>query len=227
MTFDVYIVDDDPVIREELIELVSGEGYQAYGFAAGGTFLSAAGELAPGCVILDQNLPDITGIELLEQLIGARSAHHVLMLTGVGRITMAVAAMQLGAVDFIEKPCTASRLLEAIASAQARLAQEQIIRTRRSSALELLARLTPRELEVAAIVCRGFSSKEVARELCISPRTVDNHRASLTAKLDVKSLPDLLRLLVDADLCEMDLPEGVSQPFDTAAGELPDRSIMY
>ena len=193
---DIYIVDDDPAVRDALRLVFELEGYRVQAFAEGTTFLATARARVPACVILDVHMPGRSGLEVLGEL-GTHYAAPIFMLSGQGDIPMAVEAIRHGAHDFIEKPFDAdtvvARVREAI-DARQRSAGEK------GSASPLAAfageeQLTPREREVLERIALGASNKEAGRQLGISPRTIEVHRARIMEKLGARNTADLVRIV--------------------------------
>lgn len=194
----VYIVDDDPALRSELVDLISSMGMTAREFADGRAFLDVAADLPVGCVLLDYSMPGLTGLDVQRELARREIGHGIIMLTGRGAVSIAVSAMQSGAIDFLEKPFPPKGLLDALAVAFERVEKLTEAREARKAAVERIGRLTPRELQVLKAICNGRPNKVVAHELGISMRTVEVHRANLMSRLGVRSLSDALRLLLAA-----------------------------
>jgi two-component system, LuxR family, response regulator FixJ len=193
---EIFIVDDDPSIRAALSVVLGIEGFATAGFSDGEGFLAAARAGAPGCVLLDLHLPGCSGIELLKKLDAPRYPAPILVISGIGDIPTVVEAIRGGALDFIEKPfdpaAVAARVREAMQAWQNR---------RRSGALPVgdfpgRERLTAREFEVLERIAQGASNKEAGRQLGISPRTVEVHRARIMEKLGAKNAADLMRIVL-------------------------------
>jgi two-component system response regulator FixJ len=191
---ELFVVDDDPGVLRALTTLFSLQGYQVSTFGEGGTFLREARARVPSCIILDVNLPGRTGIDLLSELNAQKYAAPILIMSGEGDIAMAVSAIKSGAFDFIEKPFQADavveRVREAVRGWNARHAPAP------EHASEQYALLSQREREVLHHIMQGRSNKEAARELGISPRTIEVHRGRIMAKLGAKNAADLVRLMM-------------------------------
>lgn len=195
----VHIVDDDASVRAATSFLLRSRGYATQIYASGNEFLSE-GRLQEGCVLLDLRLGSITGLEVQEALNARAVDLPVVMLTGHGDVSTAVAAMKLGAVDFIEKPYEEASLIEAIERAL-RLASTRAEQDRmKGRAKTRLANLSPREMQVLQGLVAGMTNKAIARELDLSPRTVEMHRANMMESLDVGSLSEAVRIAIDAGL---------------------------
>jgi two-component system response regulator FixJ len=192
----IFIVDDDDEIRQALTALLEAEGYSVASFASGTEFLQALQTDLDGCIILDINLPQISGLDL-QQILADREVHlPIIFLTGYGDVPKATAGLKGGAVDFLEKPVDADVLFTAIRKALEigdRLREEK---ERRREVEELYSHLTPREKEIIVLLAQGYSAKQVGRALGISHRTAEIHRARIMEKLGVQSLADLVALAI-------------------------------
>jgi FixJ family two-component response regulator len=195
---EIFIVDDDPLVRDALSVVFTLAGYKVRAFADGASFVAAARAEAPACIILDVHMPGRSGLDILKALNAEHYPTPIFIISGQGDIPMAVEAIRSGALDFIEKPfngeTVVTRVREAIEA-----------RTRRSEAggLEALAAqfpgrdlLTPREREVLGKIAEGASNKEAGRLLGISPRTIEVHRARIMEKLGAKNAADLVRIVL-------------------------------
>lgn len=197
--FAVFIVDDDPSIRDALALMLSVRGYRVLVFADAQTFLDAVKPVWKGCLLLDIRMPGMDGLAL-QKVLRARQIHMpVVIMTGHGDVASAREAFRAAAVDFLEKPIEEERLLSAIAECNARLRSNLEFESKRAVRHELLARLTPREAEVMRMVVVGYHNRDVAAALGISPRTVEVHKARLMDKLGVGSVAELVRFDVDLD----------------------------
>lgn len=196
----VYLVDDDTDLRHELADALEEAGYAVQGFASGEAFLEVEGDLAPGCVVLDLTMPGMNGMQVHTALVDRNSRHVVVMLTGTGSIATAVAALRTGAVDFVEKPVELDMLKECIEIAQVRRMTVAASREKLAAARERFAPLTPRELEVVYGMMLGQSAKMTARRLDLSFRTVESYRANLMVKLGVRTLADVVRMAIEAEI---------------------------
>jgi two-component system CheB/CheR fusion protein len=195
----IFLVDDDRHVRESIGGLLRREGREVEEFASSEAFLAAFRPGREGCLLIDAALPGMNGIELLHHL---RNEGHLLpsiMITGRSDVAMAVAAMKAGAVDFIEKPVGTEELLASVARALAQSHDSSALVAWRMDAERRLATLTPRQFEIMRLVLAGHPSKNIAADLGISQRTVENHRASIMEKTGCKSLPALARLVLAVD----------------------------
>ncbi len=193
-TLTVFIVDDDPSIRDALSLLLAVEDYRVAVFGDAESFLKAFRKEWCGCVLLDIRMPGMDGLELQKRLIQLGSDLPVIVMTGHGDVASAREAFRAMAVDFLEKPLDQRKLLAAIAEAFARQQSRLAAETTRSETDRLLSSLTPREYEVMQKVVAGEHNRDIARALGISPRTVEVHKARMMDKLGVGNIVDLLRL---------------------------------
>ncbi len=198
MTGLVAIVDDDDGVCEALTALLQAAGHSTRAYATLGAFRAGLGsDSEPRVVLLDVRLPDGSGIDFLPELLTLAPRSAVIMMTGHGDISLAVAAMKAGARDFLEKPFDPQELLASIERMfDAPPDLEAARRNAELDARERFTALTPRERDVLECLVRGASSKEIARQLSLSPRTVETHRAHLMTKSGAKSLSTLLRLAI-------------------------------
>jgi two-component system response regulator FixJ len=193
---EVFIVDDDPSVRAALAVVLGNEGFAVTSFVEGEAFLSAARAHIPGCVLIDVNLPGCSGLDLLRKLDAQHYPAPILIISGRGDIPTAIDAIRNGALDFIEKPfeptAVATRVRDAIEAWQ-NLNRTDSVLDRDFPGHE---RLTVRERDVLERIARGASNKEAGRELGISPRTVEVHRARIMEKLAAKNAADLMRIVL-------------------------------
>jgi two-component system response regulator FixJ len=189
----IALIEDDEAALESLRLLLEGRGLRVCGFASAEAFLVGLNEDQPECVVSDVRLPGLSGLDLQRTLKAQGSHVPVILITGHGDIAMAVTAMKEGAFDFVEKPYNADDLIAGIEKA---LAAAEELRSRESQRLDLLERmdeLSPRQKEVMHLVAEGLSNKQIALRLGISPRTVENYRAWVMERMDVRNLADLIR----------------------------------
>ncbi len=190
----VHIIDDDDALRESLAFLLRTAGIEGKTYASAKAFLEALPDLSLSCVITDVRMPDMSGIDLLRRFKELKIAAPVIVVTGHGDVTLAVEAMKIGAVDFLEKPFDDEVLL---ASVEAALRQRggQAKRDNEHAEIEnRLAALSPRERDVLGGLVAGRANKQIAFDLGISPRTVEIYRANLMNKMQAGSLSDLVRM---------------------------------
>src|SRR5712691_9554739 len=194
----VYVIDDDEAMRDSLSFLLESAGFDVTLFESALKFLDALPELAFGCVVSDVRMPGLDGIELLKRMKTRTGALPIIIMTGHGDIPLAVEAMKLGAVDFLEKPFEDDRLIGMIDAAL-----RQAESSARSEAVSLdigarIATLSPRERQVMDGLIAGLSNKLIAREYDISPRTIEVYRANVMTKMQAGSLSELVRLAMRA-----------------------------
>jgi FixJ family two-component response regulator len=195
---ELFIVDDDDMVRNALSTVFAHEGFRVTEFAEGEAFLTTARARKPSCVILDVHMPGRSGLEILQELDPRHFGAPVFIISAQGDIPMAVNAIRLGAADFIVKPFDpeAVTLLvrQAIAHWQ-RMPPDGVedMRTRKFKSYE---KLTPREREVLSQIASGASNKEAGRRLGISPRTVEVHRARIMEKIEARNAADLVRIVL-------------------------------
>lgn len=196
MTQTIYVVDDDEAMRDSLTWLLEGEGYQVACFDSAENFLSSRRENMRGCIVLDVRMPEMSGLELHEKLDTLESKLPIIFVTGHGDVPMAVAALQRGACDFIEKPFHNEELLSRIERAL-ELDQQLFARhTRDNEIADRLQKLTQRESEVMKLVVQGKLNKQIADELDISMKTVEAHRARVMEKMGVRTLAELVKAVM-------------------------------
>jgi len=198
----VFVVDDDDAVRDALKLLLETSGMRVEDYASAAQFLDAFTEERGGCLVLDVKMPGMSGLELQQLLVERGSTLPVIFLTGHGDVPMSVRAFKAGAADFLEKPIDQGALLERVRDALGNDAARRARDAERRAANARLDRLTPREREVLARVVAGRTSKEIARELGVSPRTVEVHRARIMEKVRVESLPQLVTAVAAAGLLE-------------------------
>jgi two-component system CheB/CheR fusion protein len=195
----VFIVDDDPGIRHCLRAILEDHGRRVRDFASGEEFIQRYRPVDEGCLLADFNLPGMDGVDLLRTLNDSDKALPTIIITGAGCIPMAVEAMRAGAADVVEKPIGIPKLLACIDKALDMAGDISRLARGRQQAAGRIARLTPRQQEIMEMVLAGHPSKNIAADLGISQRTVENHRAVIMKKTGAKSLPALARLAIDAD----------------------------
>jgi FixJ family two-component response regulator len=190
----VFVVDDDPSVREALESLIVQAGWRAQVFESSQDFLSFPRAVVPSCLVLDVTLPGLNGLELQSLIAGDRIDMPIIFITGHVDVPMTVKAMKAGAVEFLTKPVAEDVLLNAIGSAIARsrvtLDQESEIQALRS----LYAKLTPRERDVMTLVVRGLLNKQVGGELGMAEITVKAHRGQVMRKMKAASFADLVNM---------------------------------
>lgn len=196
-SYMVYIVDDDVDVRSSLLRAMRIRGFAAEAFATAAEFLKKYDQNQIACLILDQGMPDMTGLELQSQLNASGASLPIIFITGHGGVPESVQAIKGGAIDFLEKPFRQSELMACIRNAFAQAESNNANKKRNRALEERFSRLTPREWEIVNHIVANpseVSSKEIGRHLAISPRTVDNHRARILEKLGVNSVVELMAI---------------------------------
>ena len=194
----VYVIDDDEAMRDSLDFLLGAADFDVTLFESAQHFLDALPGVDFGCVVSDVRMPGIDGLELLKRLKADGRAFPVLIMTGHGDVPLAVEAMKLGAVDFLEKPFEDDRLIGMIDIA---LKQAETGARSEAATVDIAARvesLSPRERQVMEGLVAGLSNKLIARECDISPRTIEVYRANVMTKMQASSLSELVRLAMRA-----------------------------
>jgi two-component system response regulator FixJ len=190
----VYIIDDDPAMRDSLDFMLDSAGFTVTLFDSALSFLDAIPRLGFGCVVSDVRMPGLDGIDLLKRLRNDNKRLPVVIMTGHGDIPLAVEAMKLGAIDFLEKPFEGERLLTTINIALSSASSEQKDESVAADIASRIAALSPRERQVMDGLVAGLSNKLIAREYNISPRTIEVYRANVMTKMQASSISELVRL---------------------------------
>ncbi len=208
----VIVIDDDPALRDAMRTMFEIEGYNVRCFGSAEDFLRDTDLPALGCLLIDAYLPGMSGLDLLRKLKARGFVLPMIMITGRSDVALAVEAMKSGAADFIDKPATPAELLEAVALTLERLqtstAKTGKLQAWHESARKSVASLTHRQREIMTLVLAGHPSKNIAADLHISQRTVENHRAAIMHKTGSKSLPALARLALAAAATESSAENG-------------------
>ncbi|HYL03195.1 MAG TPA: response regulator [Steroidobacteraceae bacterium] len=194
----VFVIDDDPGVRDALSLLLSLKGLRTQAFANAESFLDAYRPERTGCVLTDLRMPGMTGLELQAALRERRLEVPVVVLTAHGDVATARAALKNGAFDFIEKPVDDAMLLDVLKHALRVDRERRAATTARSAADRRMERLTEREREILALIAAGHQNRDVAARLGISPRTVEVHKARIMEKLECRSLAELIRMNIAA-----------------------------
>jgi two-component system response regulator FixJ len=194
----VYVIDDDAAMRDSLNFLLSSANFNVTLYQSAQNFIDSVSSLDFGCVVSDVRMPGLDGIELLKRLKAVRCMFPVIIMTGHGDVALAVEAMKLGAVDFLEKPFEDDLLIGMIETA---IKQAEPDARSEAAALDIASRiatLSPRERQVMDGLIAGLSNKLIAREYDISPRTIEVYRANVMTKMQAASLSELVRLAMRA-----------------------------
>jgi len=198
----VHVIDDDDALRESLTFLLRSAKLEVKSFASAKAFLDALPDPSLSCVITDVRMPEMSGIELLRRLKELKIAVPVIVITGHGDVSLAVEAMKIGAVDFLEKPFDDEVLLASVESALRQRHGEIKRQIERTEIEARLAALSPRERDVLGGLVAGRANKQIAFDLGISPRTVEIYRANLMNKMQAGSLSDLVRMALVVGILE-------------------------
>ena len=191
----VFVIDDDPAVRDSLVIMLRSEGIRARGFASGSEFFDHLPEDRLACVITDVRMPGLDGSEVVRRLADMHDREWpMIVITGHADVPTAVQMMKSGIVDFIEKPVDPARLVETVKGVLGGIGQLSLLREQRQAADSRLRGLTPRERQVFDALVEGLSNKEIARDLAISPRTVEIFRARVMDKMAAESLSSLVRM---------------------------------
>ena len=196
----VYVIDDDEAMRDSLNFLLDAAGFKVTLFETALSFLEALPGLDFGCVVSDVRMPGLDGIELLKRMKAGNSTFPIVIMTGHGDVPLAVEAMKLGAVDFLEKPFDDDRLIGMI---EAAIRQAEPAAKGEAVTLDIASRiatLSPRERQVMDGLIAGLSNKLIARDYDISPRTIEVYRANVMTKMQASSLSELVRLAMRAGI---------------------------
>jgi two-component system, LuxR family, response regulator FixJ len=196
----VYVIDDDPAMRDSLNFLLGSAGFEVSLFDSAMAFLDVLPALDFGCVISDVRMPGVDGLDLLRRLQTDLKKLPVLIMTGHGDVSLAVEAMKLGAVDFLEKPFEDDRLVGMILASLRRDEDSAKIEAVRIDLVARIASLSPRERQVLDGLIAGRPNKLIARDFDISPRTIEVYRANVMTKMQAGSVSELVRLAIRAGL---------------------------
>jgi FixJ family two-component response regulator len=194
----VFVVDDDPAMRDSLRWLIESTGLLVETFADAQTFLARIRPDVPGCLVLDIRMPGLSGLDLQSELARRGIGLPTIVVTGHAEVPMAVRAVKAGAIDFIEKPFSDQLLLDRVRQGIDMDRRERDGRERRGEVLRRLGLLTQREREVLDLVVAGRANKEIAATLHLSPKTVEVHRAHVMEKMQASSVAELVRLALFA-----------------------------
>ena len=195
----IFIIDDDPAVRQALSVLVRSMKMQAEAYESAQQYLGALDPARAGCLLLDVRMPGTSGLELLEQLNHAEVCLPAIVMSAYGDVPMVVRAMKAGALNFLEKPCRDQQLWEAIQEGLKWDAANRQQMTMHTKALHRLNRLTPGEHEVLRQLIDGRSNKAIAEDLGLSVRTIEVRRAKIMKKMKAESLAELIKLTLSAN----------------------------
>jgi FixJ family two-component response regulator len=190
----IFVIDDDDDFRTGLVDLLASMDMRTLAFSSAREFLNGPRIHAAGCILLDVEMPGLNGLDLQAHLESVGCIMPIIFLTGHGDIPMTVRALKAGASDFLEKPFHEQALINAVTAALARSEKVRKDASEAKQARQLAETLTPREREVMYVVCRGLMNKQIAFELGISEITVKIHRGNVMKKMQVRSVPELIRL---------------------------------
>ncbi|UZF90689.1 response regulator transcription factor [Bosea sp. NBC_00550] len=193
----VYLIDDDVDVRDALALLLRTMGFAAKPFASVQAFLERPNPRHDGCLVADIRMPGTSGLQLLERMAAEAGQMPTIIITGHGDVAACRRAFKAGAVDFLTKPIDEQVLLEAIEAGFALLDERGRTQAARAGRDARLAKLTQREREILDLVAEGLSTKEIARALELSPRTVETHRANIAEKLGAGSVAEMVRFALD------------------------------
>lgn len=197
----IYVVDDDEAVRDSLKFLIESNGYAVKTFATAQGFIDHyCPDETPGCLLLDVRMPQMNGFELQEELNTRKITIPIIFISAHGTVPSAVRALKLGAIDFIMKPFNNTALLEKVEHALKIDKTQREAHYQKAQIVDRVASLTRREQDVMRLIVDGKSAKEIATLLGISNKTVDVHRAHIKEKLGIKSVAELVKMVVSLDL---------------------------
>lgn len=217
----IYAIDDDEAVLKSLHAFLQQKGIQVETFATASSFLSQVNLAAPGCIILDLQLPGLTGLDLLQKLAEAQSPLCVVVVTGVADVPLAVRVMERGALTLLEKPYDQNELVKAIQAAVDRSIERWRKSLTEQSVRERMAKLNEEEVQVLHGMLSGDPNKMIANDLHMSMRTVDRRRQTVLEKMGVKTVPELALMLGAAGLVKpnesvLQADPGVERPAEGA-----------
>jgi two-component system response regulator FixJ len=196
----VYVVDDDPVLRKSIVLALRGAGFDPRPFACGEDLLDELDYLPPGGVLLDVQMPGMSGLEVQALLLARRQDLPLIIMSGYGDIPMAVAAIKAGAFDFIEKPFNERLLIDVLENALDAHGGRVAEHGRQTLAKAQIERLNARERDLIEALLNGLPNKAAAHQLGLSVRTVEMYRGSLLRKLGVRTIVEAVQIAIDAGL---------------------------
>ena len=198
--FTVFLVDDEPAVVKAMSRLLRTKGYSVCAYTSSRDFLAQHDPAIPGCALFDVSMPDLDGLELQQAMTGEGVARPVIFMTGKGDVPTSVRAMKAGAIDFLTKPINDLEIFAALARAEQQDAHARRAQRERASIEEKIATLTPREREVLSHVVAGRLNKQIAGDLGTVEKTIKVHRSRVMAKLGVRTVADLVRLVAKVGL---------------------------
>jgi two-component system response regulator FixJ len=198
----VHVIDDDQAVREVLAFQLGSAGIDVRTYDSAAGFLKVAPTVQAGCIITDVRMPELSGIDLLRRLRELKVVVPVIVITAHGDIPLAVEAMRMGATDFLEKPFDDEVLLASVRSALDKADRDRTRQAERSSIHSRIAALSNRERDVLEGLVAGRANKQIAYDLGISARTIENYRANLMIKMQAASLSDLVRMALIAGMLD-------------------------
>jgi two-component system, LuxR family, response regulator FixJ len=198
----VHVIDDDQAVRDVLAFQLGSAGIDVRTYESAAGFLKVAPTVQAGCIITDVRMPELSGIDLLRRLRELKVAAPVIVITAHGDIPLAVEAMRMGAINFLEKPFDDDVLLASVRSALEKGDQDRARQAERSSIQSRIAALSNRERDVLEGLVAGRANKQIAYDLGISARTIENYRANLMIKMQAASLSDLVRMALIAGMLD-------------------------
>jgi two-component system response regulator FixJ len=201
-TGTVHVIDDDEGLRDSLTFLLRAAKIDVRSYSSATAFLEALPDLGASCIITDVRMPGLSGIDLLRRLKELKVTVPVIVITGHGDVALAVEAMKIGAMDFLEKPFDDEVMLASVRLALRQQAGEAKRRTERAEIENRLNALSNRERDVLGGLVAGRANKQIAFDLVISPRTVEIYRANLMDKMQARSLSDLVRMALIVGIVE-------------------------
>lgn len=203
MTATIFIVDDDAMFRKAVVTTLETADFNICAYSSAHTFLESYTADQAGCLLLDICMPDMSGLELQQALLERNISLPIVFITAHGDVNTSVQAFRAGAQDFLQKPFTEAELLTSIERALQHDADSRQVEAERAKVMTRFANLTPREQQIMTLVVSDKSNKEIARELKISPRTIEHHREHVMRKMEVSSFHDLIAMAVICGLHEL------------------------
>lgn len=194
----VFVLDDEPAVRDSLCELLESEHYQVRAFGSPSEFLQSPDSKQKACLILDLKMPEMHGLDVLQAVMQRKPSLPTIVLTAYAEVPSVVSAMRTGAVNLLEKPCSDDQLLEAVRDAIAKSEQCHEQQTSSEAVQIKMSRLSIREREILQQLISGMNVKQIALKLGTSPNTVRNQRGSILEKMEADSMADLVRMVLEA-----------------------------